>query len=268
MASMFSMPQMMTTLSFRSRITSSSNSFQPITDSSISTSEVGDRSRPRRQISSYSSTLKAMPPPVPPRVNEGRITHGRPITSRQAAASARVWTTLLCGTSSPILIIASLNSCRSSALRMTSGLAARRITPWRASAPVRSSSIATLRPVWPAHGRQDRVRLLLRDHLLDALGRHRLDVGPVRDVRVRHDRRGVAVDEDDLVPLLAEGLARLGPRVVELGRLADHDRAGAEDQDATDVGALGHSVGIPSTGVGPGEGTWGAGKIPPPGSTR
>ena len=35
--SKFSIEQMMTTLSFRSRITSSSNSFQPITDSSTST---------------------------------------------------------------------------------------------------------------------------------------------------------------------------------------------------------------------------------------
>ena len=34
MASMFSMEQMMTTLSMQSRITSSSNSFQPRTDSS------------------------------------------------------------------------------------------------------------------------------------------------------------------------------------------------------------------------------------------
>src|SRR6266508_3738987 len=37
MGSTFSMEQMMTTLSLRSRITSSSNSFQPITDSSTST---------------------------------------------------------------------------------------------------------------------------------------------------------------------------------------------------------------------------------------
>ena len=46
-ASMFSMEQMMMALSARSRTTSISNSFQPSTDSSISTSLVGEASRPR-----------------------------------------------------------------------------------------------------------------------------------------------------------------------------------------------------------------------------
>jgi hypothetical protein len=45
--SRFSIEQMMMQLSARSRTTSISNSFQPISDSSISSSRVGDRSRPR-----------------------------------------------------------------------------------------------------------------------------------------------------------------------------------------------------------------------------
>ena len=44
--SMFSIEQTMTTLSLRSRMTSSSNSFQPRIDSSISTSVIGLASRP------------------------------------------------------------------------------------------------------------------------------------------------------------------------------------------------------------------------------
>ena len=55
--SRFSMEQTMMQLSARSRTTSISNSFQPISDSSISSSLVGDRSRPRLQISSNSSGL-------------------------------------------------------------------------------------------------------------------------------------------------------------------------------------------------------------------
>ena len=47
MASMFSIEQMMTTLSFLSRITSISYSFQPMTDCSMSTSVTGEASRPR-----------------------------------------------------------------------------------------------------------------------------------------------------------------------------------------------------------------------------
>ena len=55
--SMFSIEQMTTKLSSTSRITSSSNSFQPMTDCSISTSWIGDRLRPRPAISRNSSTL-------------------------------------------------------------------------------------------------------------------------------------------------------------------------------------------------------------------
>ena len=55
--SRFSIEQMMMQLSTRSRTTSISNSFQPISDSSISSSLVGDRSMPRLQISSNSCGL-------------------------------------------------------------------------------------------------------------------------------------------------------------------------------------------------------------------
>ena len=41
------------------------------------------------------------------------------------------------------------------------------------------------------------------------LRRERLDVGAVRQLRVGHDRRRVAVDEDDLEPFGAQRLARL-----------------------------------------------------------
>ena len=46
--SKFSIEQMITTLSARSRITSNSNSFQPRIDSSIRTSCIGDAARPAR----------------------------------------------------------------------------------------------------------------------------------------------------------------------------------------------------------------------------
>ncbi len=55
--SKFSMEQMITQLSARSRITSISNSFQPSSDSSTRTSETGDKSMPRLAISSNSSRL-------------------------------------------------------------------------------------------------------------------------------------------------------------------------------------------------------------------
>ena len=94
----------------------------------------------------------------------------------------------------------------------------------------------------PAHGRQQRVRTLA----LDDLGNHspgdRLDVGRVGHLRIGHDRRRIGVDQDDPVPFLAQRLARLRARIVELAGLPDDDRAGADDQDRFDVGASGHEI--------------------------
>ena len=51
---------------------------------------------------------------------------------------------------------------------------------------------------------------------------------------------GIGVDEHDAVAFLLEGFAGLRAGIIELARLADDDRAGADDEDAVDVGALGH----------------------------
>ncbi len=98
-----------------------------------------------------------------------------------------------------------------------------------------------------AHGRQqseaawDRVAFL-GDDLLDDLGRDRLDIGPVRHVRIGHDGGRIGIDEDDSVAFRAQRLAGLRPRIIELARLADDDRAGADDEDGGDVGPFGHWV--------------------------
>ena len=63
MGSMFSIEQMITTLSFRSRITSSSNSPQPATERSSSTCEIGLSRTPRVTAASSSSGVEANPPP-------------------------------------------------------------------------------------------------------------------------------------------------------------------------------------------------------------
>src|SRR5262249_61215489 len=56
-------------------------------------------------------------------------------------------------------------------------------------------------------------------------------VRPMGELGVGHDGRRVRVHEHDLVALRDQYLAGLRPRVVELGRLPDHDRAGADQED-------------------------------------
>jgi hypothetical protein len=91
-----------------------------------------------------------------------------------------------------------------------------------------------------AERRQQGVGALALDDLGDRAGEQRLDVGRGGELRVGHDRRRVRVDEDDLVALLVQDLARLHAGVVELGSLADDDRPRAEDQDALEVVASRH----------------------------
>ena len=113
--STFSMLQIVMQVSAPSRITSYSTSFQPSSDSSTSTCWMGLAASPRRISASKSASLRATPPPVPPRVYAGRITAGRPISSRTASASSRECTARLRGVGSPIFSSIALNSCRSSA---------------------------------------------------------------------------------------------------------------------------------------------------------
>ncbi len=93
-----------------------------------------------------------------------------------------------------------------------------------------------------AERRQQRVRALLLDDGREHLGVERLDVGAVGGPGVGHDRGGVRVGQDHPVALLGQDPAGLGARVVELAGLADHDRAGAHDQDGSDVFAARHDV--------------------------
>jgi hypothetical protein len=89
-----------------------------------------------------------------------------------------------------------------------------------------------------ADRRQQHVGPLPLENLPDALDGHGLDVGAVGRFGVRHDRGRIRVEEHDPVPLLAQRLARLGPGVVELASLTDHDRARSDHEDRLDVAPL------------------------------
>ena len=93
-----------------------------------------------------------------------------------------------------------------------------------------------------AHGRQQRVGPLLLDDLGDEIGRDRLDIGCIGQVRVRHDRGRIGVDQDDAVALGLQRLAGLGAGIVELAGLPDDDGARADDEDGFDICALRHKA--------------------------
>ena len=85
------------------------------------------------------------------------------------------------------------------------------------------------------HGGQYRVGALFDDDLLNRLPSDRLDVGDICCGRVGHDRRRVAVDQDDFVALFAQSLTGLHTRIIELASLANHDGACPNDQNTFQV---------------------------------
>ena len=104
---------------------------------------------------------------------------------------------------------------------------------------------------------EHRVWALAGNDAFEYLDSEGLDVDGVRDFFIGHDRGGVGVYEDGADALLAHGFARLGPGVVELGRLADDDGAAPDDQDRA---RLRRAYEIPRPG-GAGGGVGGAGQL-------
>ena len=246
--STFSMLQMMTTLSARSRITSISNSFQPITDCSISTSVTGLASRPPATIVSNSSTVVGDPAAGAAEGEGGADDQRQADLVQHLRASVMLWTTPLRGTFRPIWSIRILEHL--AVLAAVDGVAvgADHLTRCTGEDALVEAGHGRVQPGLPAERGQHAStgvpgRCLVGQDLLDGPGRDRLDVRRVGELRVGHDRGRVAVDQDDPVPLLAQGPAGLDAGVVELAPLADDDRAGADDEDAVQVGSLGHRPG-------------------------
>ena len=147
--SRFSMEHTITTLSLLSRITSSSYSFQPNTDSSSITCPIKLASNPALDIFSSSSGLYATPPPVPPRVKLGRTIIGNPISSAMAATLTISVAMPLFGMRSPILSIALRKRFLSSAFFMDSMDAPIISTLNLSNTPILAVSTAVLSPVCP-----------------------------------------------------------------------------------------------------------------------
>ena len=234
--SMFSIEQMTTKLSATSRMTSSSYSFHPMTLSSIRISWTG------REAQAALGQLAELFDVVGDAAADAAERERRPDDRREARvvftssiASLSERARPLFGTSTPISSIASRNSEPVFAHLDRVDLRADELHAVPRERAVLVQRDRQVQRRLAADGRQQRVGPLGRDDLLDDLGRQRLDVRAIGELGVRHDRRRVAVDEDHLEPFGLQRLARLRARVVELGRLADDDRTGADDEDALQI---------------------------------
>src|SRR6266700_728161 len=166
--SMFSIEHTTTALSWWSRISSSSNSFQPRTDSSSSTCPVG---------------LASSPAPAIRRSCVQALVHG---VADQAARhlAAEACDDLL----EPVTVLTSTDSVDAGDDQPHTVLAKH--------AGIVQRDCGVERRLTTERG-QHRVRPFPLDHLGDHLGGDRLNVGRVREFRIGHDRRGVGVDQAD-----------------------------------------------------------------------
>ena len=206
--STFSIEQTITTLSAPSRITSSSNSPQPSTDSSISTWPIGEAARPCATIRSNSS-CGARDAAAAAAEREGRADDQR--QPELAARRAR----LLEARGDRVARRAQPGGLHRRVEQLAVLGAADRVVARAdqldAEALQRAVLVERLGEVQrrlAAERRQQRVGALALDHLRDDLGQQRLDVGRRRELRVGHDRRRVGVHEHDLVALLAAAPCR------------------------------------------------------------
>ncbi len=172
-----------------------------------------------------------MPPPRPPSVNAGRMISGRPKASSARRASSGVGRDRVARGPQArrlhrgveqLAVLGAVDRVVVRADQLDAEALERAVLVQRLGEVERGLA---------AERRQQRVGALALDHLGDRPGQQRLDVGRGRELRVGHDRRRVGVHEHDLVALLEQDLAGLRAGVVELGRLADHDRPRPEDED-------------------------------------
>jgi hypothetical protein len=84
-------------------------------------------------------------------------------------------------------------------------------TPYFSRTPISSRSSAQLSAVCPPMVGSRASGAFALDDLGDDLGRDRLDVGGIGQIRIGHDRRRVRVDQDDAVALFAQALQACVP---------------------------------------------------------
>ena len=215
----------------RRTITSSSCSCQPARYSSTSTCPTGLAARPCATAARSSSGVCAMPPPRA--AERERRPHDRrhrevDVGARRDDRARHLEPGGPDGLAEALAVLGAADRLRG-----------RRRSARRRAARARR---ARLSAVWPpsvgriASGRSRSITSAT------VPGVERLEVGRVGPLGVGHDRRRVRVHEHDAVALAPEHAARLRAGVVELARLADADRPGAEDQDRAKVGALRHAA--------------------------
>ena len=186
-----------------------------------------------------------MPPPLPPSVNEGRRTSGNPIFAAEFKSVFKV-----VDQRRPRHVETNLGHCIFEkqpvfGLLDRPSCAPISITPYLSSTPLSARSTARFNAVCPPTvGSKANLpcsaltlhhRRFNANDLFQVLWGERLDVRPIRHLRIGHDGRGIRIREHNFIAFGFQRLACLRAGIIEFCRLPDHDRTRADDQDFRDV---------------------------------
>jgi hypothetical protein len=73
------------------------------------------------------------------------------------------------------------------------------------------------------------------ENCFDYFRRYWLNIGPISEFGIGHDRSRIGIHQYDLVPLLAQRLTGLHAGIIELAALSDYNRTGPYQEDLTEV---------------------------------
>ena len=90
----------------------------------------------------------------------------------------------------------------------------------------------------PSQVRKNGIGPLFLDDLLETRFVERFNVSRVGHHGIRHDRRGIRINEDNLVPAGPQGLARLRSRIVKLASLSNDNWTRTDDENLVDIRTL------------------------------
>jgi hypothetical protein len=86
-----------------------------------------------------------------------------------------------------------------------------------------------------ADGREQGIGTFAGNDYFEIFAAERFDVSTVGQFGIRHDGGRIGIDENDFVAIGAQGLGGLGAGVIEFASLADHYRAGTDNQYSVQV---------------------------------
>src|SRR5882672_4143879 len=93
-----------------------------------------------------------------------------------------------------------------------------------------------------AHSRQEGLRAFAANNFFQHIGGEWLQVGPISQFWIGHNRGGIAVHQHDAIALFLESFTGLCTGIIKLTGLANYNWTGANEENFCEILTFGHSL--------------------------